>query len=118
MMRRADHERGHVQNAKRNGDRVAGRWRHVQAGGVEEPSRAVAAEHADDRAEDAGSVASTMNRATIHKRGVPMASMVPISRVRSNMAISSVFTLAISTMKNTMTPMKRKIPLNSVRTCL
>ena len=49
-------------------------------------------------------VASSMNSATIQGRGVPIASMVPISRVRSIMAISSVFTLAMSTMKNTMMP--------------
>ena len=47
-----------------------------------------------------------------------MASMVPISRVRSNMVISSVFTLDISTMKKTMTPRNTKMPLNRVRTCL
>jgi hypothetical protein len=50
-------------------------------------------------------------------RGVPIASMVPISRVRSNIAISSVLMLAMRTMKKTMMPRKRKIPLKSVRTC-
>ena len=59
-----------------------------------------------------------MNSATIQARGVPMASMVPISRVRSNMVMSSVFTLDMSTIKKTMTPRKTKMPLNRVRTCL
>ena len=54
----------------------------------------------------------------IHDRGVPMASMVPISRVRSNMVISSVLTLDMRTMKKTMTPRNTKIVLNSERTCL
>ena len=49
-----------------------------------------------------------MNRATIHARGVPIASMVPISRVRSNIDISSVLTLDMSTMKKTMMPMKQE----------
>ena len=34
------------------------------------------------------------------------------------MDISSVFTLDMSTMKKTITPMNRKMPLNMVFTCL
>ena len=47
-----------------------------------------------------------MKSAMIHMRGVPMASIVPISRVRSNMVIRSVLTLDKRTMKKTMIPMK------------
>ncbi len=47
-----------------------------------------------------------------------MASMVPISRVRSNMAIIIVFALDITTMKKMITPMKTRIPPNISMICL
>ena len=45
-------ERRHVQNAERNVDGVSGRRRHVQAGGVEEPTEEIAAGYADRRSEN------------------------------------------------------------------
>ena len=58
------------------------------------------------------SAPSRTNSASTQARGVPSASMVPTSRVRSNIAIIMVFELDITTMKKMMMAMKVRIPPN------
>src|SRR5689334_17588279 len=92
--------------------------RQMQSRSVERDAQRVTSDEPDCRPERASQSRVEHEQRHDPGTGVPMASIVPISRVRSNIAMSSVFTVAIRTIKNTITPRNRKMPSKSVRTCL